>query len=374
MTVSSPIQTWTHEPLSRDVRTALERLARADDVVRVAAMPDVHLAADVCIGTVVATERTLYPAAVGGDIGCGMSAIRFDADVSAIDDRRTAARILDGLGRAIPIVRRAARDSLPEALESVVLSDPGLERLKRRVGREQFGTLGRGNHFVELQSDAEDGLWLMVHSGSRRIGQAIRDHHVALGRRTTGGFSALDVGDERGQAYLHDLTWALAYAAGNRAEIVRNVAEVMRTIGVEHDDRSYVCCHHNHVRAERIGGRDLWIHRKGAISAREGERGIIPGSMGTASFHVVGRGCAAALYSSSHGAGRRMSRTAARKVISASRLQQQLEGVWFDHRLASRLRDEAPEAYKDIDDVMRAQRALTRVERALRPVVSYKGG
>lgn len=343
---------------------------------RIAIMPDVHLSADVCVGTVVATSRTLYPNAVGGDIGCGVAALAFDSDAAVLRDERAAAKVLAGLYRAIPVVRQGRRSAgcLPAALETRPLSAPPLEALKRREGALQVGTLGRGNHFVELQADDSGRLWLMLHSGSRGLGQAIRDHH--LSRCTTGhsGLRFLDADSPEGDAYLRDLAWALEYAEASRLAMVAAVCEVIeRTLGVGADEASYLTCNHNHVRREVHDGETLWVHRKGAMSARAGEPGVIPGSMGTRSFHVEGRGSAEALTSSAHGAGRRLSRTDARRTLSAKDVTRELRGVWFDHRLTGGLREEAPSAYKDVDAVLQAQRELVRIVRRLRPVLCFKG-
>jgi tRNA-splicing ligase RtcB len=370
------VRCWAEEPLPREVRAALERLARSDDVRRIAVMPDVHLAADVCVGTVVATGRTLYPNAVGGDIGCGVAALAFDAEVTLLDDGRAAAAVLAGLYRAIRLVRHGRKrgPGLPADLETRALSAPSLETLKRRDGTLQVGTLGRGNHFVELQADEEGRLWLMLHSGSRGIGQAIRDHHLAKGAAGRSGLRFLDAESGEGRAYLQDLAWAVDYAEASRRAMVKAVGDVVeRVLGVGADRASYVSCNHNHVRRESHDGEALWVHRKGAIPAAAGEPGLLPGSMGTCSFHVEGRGCPEALSSSAHGAGRRLSRTDARRTLSAGDVTRQLRGVWFDHRLAACLREEAPSAYKDIDAVVRAQRELVRVVRRLRPVLSFKG-
>ncbi|MBK8012155.1 MAG: RtcB family protein [Deltaproteobacteria bacterium] len=354
--------------------TALERLSRAEDVVHVAAMPDVHLANDVCIGTAIATSRTIYPAAVGGDIGCGMAAVGLSGSAQVFRDADAGPKTLRALHNAVPIVQHLSRVDLPEELECRALSDPALERKRARTAREQLGTLGRGNHFLEVQADEEDGLWLMVHSGSRGMGQAIRDHHLKAAERRRGGLLGLDAETEAGRNYLSDLSWALDYAAENRRRIVVAAGEVLAELGLEADDASFVSCHHNHVRHEQIADEKLWVHRKGAISAHDGEAGLIPGSMGTESFHVRGRGCRAALNSCSHGAGRSMSRSAAQHRISVDTLRGEMTGIWFDQRLASRLRDEAPSAYKDIGKVMRAQRELTRIVRRLRPLLVFKGG
>jgi len=373
----TPFFTWLTEPLSPEVRVALKRLSQCQDVRHVAVMPDVHLARDVCIGTVLGTSRLLYPAAVGGDIGCGMSAMAFDAAADELMDRANAARLLAALYERVPANRHRSPRDLPVELSERPLSHASLEAIKRRDARVQLGTLGRGNHFLEFQADDEGRLWLMLHTGSRGIGQAIRDFHLERARQNIAASSppvAIDSESPPGADYLADMDWALRYAPANRAAILAAVVEILdQRFDVRPIPESQIDCHHNFVRREDHSPGPLWVHRKGALSALDGEAGIIPGSMGSASFHVIGRGCPASLCSSSHGAGRAMSRDQARRTISPRELERQMHGIWFDHRMAQRLRDEAPQAYKNIHAVMRAQHDLTRVIRVLRPVVSYKG-
>jgi tRNA-splicing ligase RtcB len=363
--------------MTTDVARSIERLAAAEDVRHVAVMPDVHLAGDVCIGSVVATARTVVPAAVGGDIGCGTAAVGFEMPADRLDNEHAAARLLSGLYDRVPVIRHSAEtapDRLPHDLERSPLSTSRLDKLKHRDGRVQFGTLGRGNHFLEFQADQQGQLWLMVHSGSRAMGQAITAHHVACAAARSSEFVALDAESEPGRAYLADADWAARYATQNRLTMVSSVAGLMEDLfQVKVDWRSLIHASHNHVRREQHFGQFLWVHRKGAQSARSGEMGIIPGSMGTASFHVAGRGHEDALCSSSHGAGRTMSRTQARRCITARQLHRQMGAVWFDHRRDQNLREEAPDAYKDIHAVLRAQRELVRIVRQLRPILSYKG-
>jgi tRNA-splicing ligase RtcB len=374
---AASIRHWLAEPLPRDVKLAIERLARTDDVRRIVVLPDVHLAEDVCIGTVMATRRLIYPDAVGGDIGCGMAAIRFECGADVLADERDAARLLAGLYRQVPAIRHSsstAVKALPEPLAADALTDPRLEKLKPRDGRVEFATLGRGNHFLEFQTDDAGSLWLMVHSGSRAMGQAIREIHLEGARESSTGLRFIDAEEESGQAYLADLAWACRYAEESRRALAAAAAElVSKLFSAPADPASFISCHHNHVRRETHSGETLWIHRKGAIPAAAGEAGIIPGSMGTSSYHVEGRGSEEALASSSHGAGRAMSRSRARRRICIADLHREMRGVWFDHRLGEALRDEAPSAYKDITAVMRAQGDLTRIVRRLRPVLCYKG-
>jgi tRNA-splicing ligase RtcB len=375
--MTADLHSWLAEPLSPDVAKSLDRLRSAGDVVRVAAMPDVHLAEDVCVGVVVATKRRIYPAAVGGDIGCGMAAVRFDCGADVLASESAAARVFTALYRDVPVLvhpRSAMDRPLPDGLEDAALSAPSLDTRRRRDGRIEFGTVGRGNHFVEFQSDDEGALWLMVHSGSRAMGGAIRDHHLRGAQIDASGLAFLDVESDAGRAYLADHDWAQSYANANRRALIAAATKaVADAFDAAADATLLVRCAHNHVRRETHDGADLWVHRKGAIPAHDGEPGIIPGSMGTASFHTLGRGLAASLRSSSYGAGRAMSRSDARRRIKLRDFERAVEGVWFDRRLARRLVEEAPSAYRDIGKVMRAQRELTRVVRRLRPLLVYKG-
>lgn len=371
------IHTWWHEPPDVEVRAAIERLARAEDVVQVAIMPDVHLAAAICVGTVVATTQRILPQAIGGDIGCGMLAAPIGGSADLLRDERRARRLLDALREAVPTMRHRSligAPALPAELMQRELSTPTLRREAARGGRVELGTLGRGNHFVELQRDDDDRLWLMIHSGSRCMGQSINEMHTRAAQRA-GGLLWFDADSDAGRAYLHDVEWARSFAAANRIEMARAVERALDDLfGVQLHWSELIHCDHNHVRRETHGGRALWVHRKGATPAADGEPGVIPGSMGTHSFHTLGRGAVQSLFSSSHGAGRRLSRSDARRRVSPRVLCEQLRGVHFDERLASRLTEEAPVAYKDVDVVMRAQRDLTRIVRRVWPMVVYKGG
>jgi tRNA-splicing ligase RtcB len=367
---------WVAGRVPDDVQASLARLASAEDVRHVAVMPDVHLAHDVCVGTVLATSRLIYPAAVGGDIGCGMLAAAFNVEAAALDDAVPAAAMFERLRRLVPVHRHHAARPLPSSLDPSSLSDGRLQVVARRDGRVQLGTLGRGNHFLEFQSaDEEDGrLWVMIHSGSRAVGPAVRDAHLARAAMGRAGLASLDAGGDAGRAYLNDTTWTCRYADANRRAMLEAAAAAVKDVlRAELVPTSVLSCDHNHVRREVHGGEPVWVHRKGAMSAGDGEPGIIPGSMGTRSFHVAGRGQPDSLCSSSHGAGRAMSRDEARRRISTKELRRQLLGVWFDAAAEHALRDEAPGAYKDVRVVMRAQRDLTCIGRRLRPILVYKG-
>lgn len=372
----APIRTWLAGPMDHDVSEALERLRRAADVQEIAVMPDVHLSADMCIGVAVATLSLLYPQAVGGDIGCGMLAVGLDVESAALDNPRIAGQVLNNLRRAVPARRRnrAAAIPQPPELTTEALSHPSLESVRRNEGMIEFATLGSGNHFIELQEDEDDRLWLMVHSGSRALGQAIRDHHLARAQPVDNRFRAFDAKSSEGAEYLHDAACARRFADASRRAIAEEVGRVLGTVmGARLCWDTVITTDHNHVSFEHHGGRDLWVHRKGAMSAKPGESGVLPGSMGSPSFHVEGRGHEAALCSSAHGAGRALSRTAARSKVTERELRRQMAGIWYDFRIGEKLRDEAPSAYKDIRAVLRAQKELVKVTRTLRPVLNYKG-
>jgi tRNA-splicing ligase RtcB len=385
--VDVPVGVWLPAPgkLPRPVETALRRLARVGDVARMAVMPDVHLAEDVCVGVCLATRRRIYPAAVGSDIGCGMAALAFDAPADLLSDGPAAERLLEAVQRAVPTNRHPPASvpaTLPAALSEAALpplSDPRLISLSRRDGRVQFATLGRGNHFLEFQreesGDRPGRLWAMVHSGSRAMGPAVTAHHAASAPRDEAtGLAWLDADSPAGRAYLADVEWCRRYADLGRREMLSAVERAMADLfGVAADPATLIACDHNHVSAESHLGERLWVHRKGVLPAGEGRPGVIPGSMGSASYHVVGRGEPSSLDGCSHGAGRAMSRAEAAGRITVGDLRRRMGSVRFDPRLADRLREEAPSAYKDIDAVMRAQSALTRIVRRLRPLLVHKG-
>jgi tRNA-splicing ligase RtcB len=367
------VKAWLAKPLPPGVARAVERIASAEDVRHVAVMPDVHLARDVCVGLVVATRKLIYPAAVGSDIGCGIAAIGFDVEADAITRDGIGYRLFTGLHKAVPIHRHRS-GQLPEELINASLSDQRLDTIRRRDGSVQFATLGRGNHFLEFQRDGDGRLWLMVHSGSRAIGQAIRDFHEGRDATESGRLVAIDAESDVGSAYLADARWARTYAKASRRAMIDTAGLLLRNlIGAAPEASTYFDCDHNHVRRESHFGTELWVHRKGAMSADEGKAGSIPGSMGTETYHVTGRGNAESLRSSSHGAGRAMSREEARRTIKPTQLNRQMRGVLFGRRWAGSLCEEAPAAYNDVKAVIRAQAQLTRVVRRLRPVLVYKG-
>lgn len=372
-----PILSWARA-LPRGSLAQLQLVASQPWAVgRVAAMPDAHVAEGVSVGTVFATESALVPAALGADLGCGIGGARFDFPASALS-REELEALLAALARRFPSGDEGHRGRgapVPEALSSPALSTGALERARERLLTRHLGTLGGGNHFIELDRDAAGDLWVLVHSGSRGMGGAIGAHHAkAAQARAPGPLPPLPVDSPEGQAFLGDLRWALAFARANRDRLLEGTAQALEELaGARVDPQSRVDAVHNFAALEEHGGRALWIHRKGAIAAPAGERAIIPGSMGTASYVVEGLGEPASFRSASHGAGRVLTRREARERIGRGELERAMRQVVFDARRADGLVEEAPQAYRDIREVLQEQSDLVRPALRLTPIAVFKG-
>lgn len=367
-----PVLVWARAAAPAAERQ-LRLLASQPYVVgHVAAMPDVHVASGVAVGTVFATRDHAVPAALGGDLGCGVAAQRFDLSAAALS-RGDLRVVLATLARLVPVGDAChAGDGIPvpDVLREAALSTRALCRERAYLGPRHLGTLGGGNHFVELDRAPDGALWALVHTGSRGLGAAIRAHHVrACG---PGDLAALQVSQASGRAYLDDVAWAIAYAAANRAVILARVAETLSAFGAAPDGDA-LDVPHNTLQREIHFGEPLLVHRKGAVRADAGSVVIVPGSMGTASWLGRGLGLAAALCSCSHGAGRVLSRKEARGRIHPRALEQAMRRVVFDERRAPDLVEEAPGAYRDIAAVMEDQRELVSATTRLVPVAVLKG-
>ncbi len=360
-------------------------------VGHVAAMPDVHLGIGATVGSVIPTRRALIPAAVGVDIGCGMSAARLTLDAARLPDslRPVRAAIED----AVPVgfaahQQPAADDAVLEALR------PGVERILDRhpaVGKRlrnvrekwprQLGTLGGGNHFIEVCLDEADKVWVMLHSGSRGVGNVLGRHFIALARRDMERHLArlpakdlayLEEGSDHFADYFEAVTWAQRYALENRRLMMAHILAALGTcLPTFRVAGTAVECHHNYVAEEEHFGEPVYVTRKGAIRAGRGDLGIIPGSMGARSYIVRGRGSRESLESCAHGAGRRMSRSQARASFTAADLERQTAGV--ECRKDAGVLDEIPGAYKDIDAVMANSSDLVDIVHTLKQVVCVKG-
>lgn len=366
-----PIRTWARS-LDEGTIRQLRKLADLPFVVEhVAAMADAHVSAGVAVGSVFATEHEVVPGALGGDLGCGMSATRLGAGRL---ERRVLERLVEQLVKAVPAGTAIHRSPVPvpEHLQRAPLSTRSLEHTRDLLTARHLGTLGGGNHFIELDRDGQGHLWLLVHSGSRGLGAAIAAHH-AKAAGAEGSLSALDVRAE-GAAYLADLGWALEFARANRQCLASKAREVFADVtGMDPQRDDSFDVHHNFVARETWFGRELYVHRKGAVAAPLDAPVLIPGSMGTASYVAVGLGSEAAFGSCSHGAGRVLSRGAARSKITLPALRQAMHRVAYPAHLGRSLVEEAPAAYRDVDEVLADQSDLVQRRIRLEPLAVLKG-
>ncbi|WP_330174266.1 RtcB family protein [Streptomyces sp. NBC_01498] len=382
-----PIRMWTDPASVEDVAMRqLRNVATLPWIKGLAVMPDVHFGKGATVGSVIAMRDAVCPAAVGVDIGCGMSAVK--TSLTANDLPGDLSRLRSRIEEAIPVGRGMHEDLVEPEGAGAGWSDfwarfDGIaESVKFRQQRavRQMGTLGGGNHFIEFCIDSTGSVWLMLHSGSRNIGNELADFHIGVARSLPHNQDLIDpdlavfVSDTpQMRAYRNDLFWAQEYASHNRAVMMDLFKEVVRKefrkAGVTFEP--VISCHHNYVSEERYDGMDLLVTRKGAIRAGSGDYGIIPGSMGTGSYIVKGLGNEASFNSASHGAGRRMSRNAAKKRFSTKDLEEQTRGV--ECRKDSGVVDEIPGAYKSIEKVIDQQRDLVEVVAKLKQVVCVKG-
>ncbi len=398
----APVKAWVKGvPLDDGARRQLENLARMPFIhSHVAAMPDVHFGMGATIGSVIATKGAIIPAAVGVDIGCGMMAMRTSLTAEELPDNLASMR--RSIEEAIPHGGIGAKSGYMDNIPTLVTSrwvDTGLEaglkkihekhpKIQNRHFVSQLGSLGSGNHFIEVCLDEENRVWVMLHSGSRGIGNAIGRYFIAEARemlmRRDGYKSVPDKNlawFEEGEDLFDDYTdavgWGQDYARINREIMMDRVLNALRRelkrtkVKAFKTEKVAVNCHHNYVQREQHFGADVWLTRKGAVSAREGELGIIPGSMGARSFIVRGLGNEESFCSCSHGAGRIMSRTQAKKTFTTADHKAATQGV--ECRKDKSVIDETPGAYKDIEAVMAAQSDLVEVVHTLKQVVCVKG-
>ena len=353
----------------------------------VALMPDAHLGKGATVGSVIPTLGAVIPAAVGVDIGCGMIAVRTQLQGSALPAERRALR--ERIERAVPLsmgrfntniehAHTARRVDDLEAAAATAAFDPGQYAGNWRL---QLGTLGSGNHFIEVSLDETDAVWLFLHSGSRGVGNKIAMHHIHVAQQLCkrwwidlpdADLAYLVEGTPEFDAYVAELRWAQHFALLNREEMMDRVVACFEVwTGATVERREQINCHHNYTAQERHFGKQVWLSRKGAIDAGAGVPGLIPGSMGTRSYVVTGKGNAVALNSSPHGAGREYSRTRARKTFTQDDLRAAMGDI--EYRDTAAFIDEIPAAYKDIDVVMNDADDLVEVQHVLRQIVNVKG-
>jgi tRNA-splicing ligase RtcB len=395
----SPIRAWTlGVPFEAEARAQVERIARLPFIHRhVAVMPDVHLGKGATVGSVIATKAAIIPAAVGVDIGCGMMAVRTSLRASALPDDLRGVR--SAIERVVPHGRTdnggrndrgAWRDPPPANVDAWSDLRPGYDRiiakhpkLDRGSHLAHLGTLGTGNHFIEVCLDEDDHVWIVLHSGSRGVGNRIGSYFIEVAKEDMRRWfvnlpdqdlAYLPEGTEHFDEYVDAVQWAQEFARINRELMMAAVIDGLHATGKLPPFEARleaVNCHHNYVARESHFGENVFVTRKGAVRARRGDLGIIPGSMGARSYIVRGLGNDASFHSCSHGAGRAMSRNEARRRFTVADHVAATAGI--ECRKDEDVIDETPMAYKSIDQVMEAQRDLVEVAHTLRQVVCVKG-
>ncbi len=392
------VRTWATDLDEKTIAQA-HRTANLPFVHKpLALMPDAHLGMGATVGSVVATEGSIIPAAVGVDIGCGMVAQQTVFTRDQVDEHlpkiHTAITKAVPAGQPKPGNRKAGSRTdyaRSKTLDRLVRTAPEVRSDRFNAGKiaSQFGTLGGGNHFIELTVDEDDQVWVVLHSGSRGPGNIFAQEHIGRAKKMVKKALEQPLEDPdlahfvqdtpEFKAYVEGMLWAQDYALENRAQMMDDVLKAIGEVMAKATDHTgfvhrgkKIQCHHNYASCEHHHGKEMWVTRKGAIDASEGKWGIIPGSMATGSFIVSGLGNPAAYRSASHGAGRKLSRTAARKKLSTKSLEKAMSGIaWNDD--AQGLLDEHPDAYKDIGEVMDNQKDLVKIEHRLETILNFKG-
>ena len=385
--IADKVLSWVPEAqLEPDVVEQVKRISRLPFVQpHIAVMPDCHLGKGAAVGSCIPTERALIPAAIGVDIGCGMIAVKTSLVRGDMPD--DLVEIREAIEHQIPLSAGKYNRSIKRTAVSKVAELERLagERLKEYTKiapkwRLQLGSLGSGNHFIELVTDEHESVWLFLHSGSRGIGNKLAMFHIRAARDLMEqshiqledpDLAYLTEGTPQFDAYHQDLMWAQHFALLNRQEMMDRLIGLMTHRIPQMQVVDTIQCHHNFTQKEHHFGRDLWVSRKGAIMAREGQMGLIPGSMGTASYVVKGKGCVPAMSTSPHGAGRRFSRRRARELFSMDDFDRLMEGI--EVKRSEAFLDELPGAYKDIDLVMEQSADLVSVVHRFSQFVNVKG-
>lgn len=379
-----PVKIWAGE-LEDEAAKQLENLSGMPFIYRhVAVMPDAHAGKGSTVGTVIATKGAIIPAAVGVDIGCGMCAVKLPFRADALE---RLPELRSAIESVVPVGHKGNEDVTARVAQQMdELGFPTLQSISLDKAAKQMGSLGGGNHFIEICTDQNGDAWLMLHSGSRNIGKMLAEQHIEKAQDLMKQYfislpdpdlAYLAQGTPEFKAYLHDLLWAQDYAKRNRATMLGRILEriALHVFGEWRSEEQMtllrVDCHHNYTGQESHYGQNVWVTRKGAVSARAGQLGIIPGSMGAKSYIVEGLGNEESFCSCSHGAGRRMSRSKARATFSQADLAAQTAGV--ECRKDADVIDEIPAAYKDIDEVMANQADLVRPLYTLKQILCIKG-
>jgi tRNA-splicing ligase RtcB (3'-phosphate/5'-hydroxy nucleic acid ligase) len=386
-----PVKIWTDQVDEKSKQQLRNIVSLPFIHHHLAAMADVHVGMGATIGSVIATDKAIIPAAVGVDIGCGMIAARLTLNSDDLDEKNLK-KIFEQISRNVPVGRGQHKDDrvlgdaarpFAKQLNSLMQRHPDLLNSfgKHSNWVNQMGTLGGGNHFIEVCLDETDQVWIMLHSGSRGIGNAMADYFIKLARKDMerwfiqlpdNDLSYFSEGSRHFNDYVEVVDWAQRYAYQNRQCMLDVVlAALRRHLKPFEITKEAINCHHNYVEKEHHFNANVWVTRKGAIRARESDLGIIPGSMGTRSYIVRGKGNPESFCSCAHGAGRRMSRTQAQRQFNQADLERQTQGVLCRKDVG--VIDEIPAAYKDIDEVMENQSDLVEVVHTLKQVICVKG-
>ncbi|WHP07287.1 RtcB family protein [Acinetobacter corruptisaponis] len=386
-----PVKIFTND-IDSDSIEQLKKMAQLQFIYsHIAVMPDVHVGKGATVGSVIPTQHAIIPAAVGVDIGCGMNAVRLNLKASQLPDNLAPLR--HAIERKVPVgfelhkqIKAKASSIIPleKRLQPIIQKHPGLVRMLRKFDatwQKQLGTLGGGNHFIELCLDENQDVWIMLHSGSRGLGNVIGTYFIELAKKEAQhrfghvpdkDLSYFAEGSANFNDYVEAVEWAQNYAFENRREMMRLILEAIRPLLPPFQmTKEAINCHHNYVSRENHFGEDLLITRKGAIRAGQDELGIIPGSMGACSYIVKGKANPESFCSCSHGAGRKMSRNKAKLLFSQDDLIQQTQGI--ECRKDAGVIDEIPSAYKDIDQVMANQSDLIEIIHTLKQILCIKG-
>lgn len=386
-----PVKIFTND-IDSDSIKQLKKMAQLQFIYsHIAVMPDVHVGKGATVGSVIPTQHAIIPAAVGVDIGCGMNAVRLNLKASQLPDNLSPLR--HAIERKVPVgfelhkqIKAKASSIIPleKRLQPIIQKHPGLVRMLRKFDatwQKQLGTLGGGNHFIELCLDENQDVWIMLHSGSRGLGNVIGTYFIELAKKEAQhrfghvpdkDLSYFAEGSASFNDYVEAVEWAQNYAFENRREMMRLILEAIRPLLPPFQmTKEAINCHHNYVSRENHFGEDLLITRKGAIRAGQDELGIIPGSMGAHSYIVKGKANPESFCSCSHGAGRKMSRNKAKLLFSQDDLIQQTQGI--ECRKDAGVIDEIPSAYKDIDQVMANQSDLIEIVHTLKQILCIKG-
>lgn len=385
-----PIKSWCEYIEDSAMEQAVNLANHSQMFSHVAMMPDCHTGYGMPIGGVIACENSVIPNAVGVDIGCGMGAVETDLPASALTDKKAVRNLLNSVRKLIPVGEGKAHstdqtwDGFEQYLSEIGENPQWMTERVWNLAKKNLGTLGGGNHFIEIQKDEREIVWLMLHSGSRNLGYKIAEHYNNVAKIDhNDDLAYLDIESVQGKDYIRDMTFALEYALENRQKMMSAFKGVLADTFSDTKFKREINIHHNYASLENHFGKSVWVHRKGATSAKKGEIGIIPGSMGTHSYIVEGLGNVQSFMSCSHGAGRVMSRMQACRELTVEESNDAMGDVVFDrwHKLDRRGKKnsdlfdlgESPLAYKDIDSVINSERDLIKPVVKLRPIGVIKG-